>query len=86
MEKIERLSIAHARKKNCHAVICGHTHHAAAFEDREIPYYNSGCWTEKQTATYLTISQGKVKLCHWAASESTSSSDLPMQVLHQTAM
>ncbi len=59
--KIEEGAVDLARRKNCVAVCCGHTHVAAAKTDQPIPYFNSGCWTELP-CHYLTVSAGKVAL------------------------
>lgn len=58
---IEAKSIEYARKKNCQAVACGHTHHAEAKVEGMIGYFNSGCWTEKP-CHFLKVEQGKVSL------------------------
>jgi UDP-2,3-diacylglucosamine pyrophosphatase LpxH len=60
-QKIEEGAIAHARKKGCSVVCCGHTHHAVAKQEQPIPYYNSGCWTELP-CTYLTVRGRQVEL------------------------
>lgn len=62
LEKIERGATQRARACGCQGVICGHTHQAAVKENREIAYYNCGCWTEAGAATYLTVREGVVSL------------------------
>lgn len=66
--QIEIKAKEYAAKKNCHIVTCGHTHMEL---DRPgtISYYNSGCWTELP-CTYLTVSDGKIKICHFAEGKS----------------
>jgi UDP-2,3-diacylglucosamine pyrophosphatase LpxH len=59
--KIEEGAIELARRRGCHAVCCGHTHHACAHTSQPIPYFNSGCWTELP-CTYLTVEDGAVRL------------------------
>jgi UDP-2,3-diacylglucosamine pyrophosphatase LpxH len=49
---------------DCTAVVCGHTHVAAAKVEQPIPYFNSGCWTE-WPGTYLTVNDGRVTLEHF---------------------
>src|SRR5205807_8731019 len=44
--KIEEGTVEVARKKDCSAVCCGHTHVARANTDGPVQYFNSGCWTE----------------------------------------
>jgi UDP-2,3-diacylglucosamine pyrophosphatase LpxH len=61
---IEEKSVAYARHKECTAVVCGHTHVAAAKHDQSIPYFNSGCWTE-WPGTYLTVCDGRVTVEHF---------------------
>ena len=58
-QKIQTKSIDYARKQNCQIVCCGHTHLATAYEQGDVWYYNSGCWTEKP-CHYLAIEAGKV--------------------------
>ncbi len=60
-QKIEDGSVDLARRRDCHAVCCGHTHSACASIDRDVPYFNSGCWTELP-CTYLTVSDGSVRV------------------------
>ena len=59
--KIEERSTEAARRRDCSAVCCGHTHVAAAHEDQPVAYYNSGCWTELP-CTYLTVHDGVIRL------------------------
>jgi UDP-2,3-diacylglucosamine pyrophosphatase LpxH len=59
--KVEEGSVALARRRDCSAVCCGHTHHAVAHTDQPIPYYNSGCWTERP-CHYLTVADGVVRV------------------------
>ncbi|MCS6851454.1 MAG: UDP-2,3-diacylglucosamine diphosphatase [Gemmataceae bacterium] len=59
-EKIKQGARELARKRKCTAVCCGHTHHDDA-DYSDLPYFNSGCWTELPT-TYLTITNGVVRL------------------------
>jgi UDP-2,3-diacylglucosamine pyrophosphatase LpxH len=72
VDKIEARSREFARKRGCDAVVCGHTHHAVAKPDGPVHYFNSGCWTELP-ATYLTVDQGVIALCHYS---SAAGSDL----------
>ncbi len=65
LEKVQRKSIAYARRLGCDAVICGHTHHCAAASEGGIDYFNSGCWTELP-ATWLAVDSGKVTVCHYS--------------------
>ena len=60
-EKIERRATEYARKRGCEAVCCGHTHHAVASSAGPVPYFNSGCWTEKP-CHYLVIDNGAVEV------------------------
>jgi UDP-2,3-diacylglucosamine pyrophosphatase LpxH len=60
-KKIEERSVETARRRDCTAVCCGHTHVAAARDGNLIAYYNSGCWTELP-GTYLTVNDGVFEL------------------------
>ncbi len=61
LQKIEHDSIRYAIKKGYDAVCCGHTHHAIASTSGAVPYYNSGCWTEKP-CHFLTLVAGVVEV------------------------
>ena len=65
LEKVQRKSIAHARRLGCDVVMCGHTHHCAAASEGGIDYFNSGCWTELP-ATWLAVDSGKVRVCQYS--------------------
>lgn len=60
-QKIAAGAVELARQRGCSMVACGHTHVADAATDQPIPYFNSGCWTERP-CTYLTVKDGKVNL------------------------
>lgn len=60
-DKIKAGAARHAKSKNCDAVVCGHTHHAIADLESVVPYFNSGCWTERP-CSYLTIRDGEVSI------------------------
>jgi UDP-2,3-diacylglucosamine pyrophosphatase LpxH len=66
--KIEQNAMAHAARKGCHVVCCGHTHHATVNTEGPVHYYNSGCWTERP-CTYLTVEDGVVDLCTFQPDE-----------------
>ena len=66
LEKVQRKSIAYARRLACDVVMCGHTHHCAAASEGGIDYFNSGCWTEIP-ATWLAVDAGEVKVCRYSA-------------------
>jgi UDP-2,3-diacylglucosamine pyrophosphatase LpxH len=59
--KIEEGAVELAKRRGCTAVCCGHTHAATVHDEQEIPYYNSGCWTELP-GTYLTVQGGMIEL------------------------
>jgi len=59
--KIEDGSKEYARRRNCQAVCCGHTHHAVSSPFGAVHYYNAGCWTELP-CTYLSVEHGRVEL------------------------
>jgi UDP-2,3-diacylglucosamine pyrophosphatase LpxH len=61
---IEERSVQYAHQKGCTAVVCGHTHVAAAKHEQPLPYFNSGCWTE-WPGTFLTVTAGLVELKHF---------------------
>jgi UDP-2,3-diacylglucosamine pyrophosphatase LpxH len=75
-QKIEDESVRLARRMNCSAVCCGHTHAAAAHTDGPVAYFNSGCWTELP-CTYLTVADGVIRL-HDFHSEVTHKAVAPL--------
>jgi UDP-2,3-diacylglucosamine pyrophosphatase LpxH len=60
-KKVEDRAIEMARRRNCTAVCCGHTHVAAVRSGQPVAYYNSGCWTELP-CSYLTLVDGVIRL------------------------
>jgi UDP-2,3-diacylglucosamine pyrophosphatase LpxH len=58
-KQIEEGAVERARKLGCAAVCCGHTHVACVREDRDVTYYNGGCWTELP-CHYLTVRDGVI--------------------------
>jgi UDP-2,3-diacylglucosamine pyrophosphatase LpxH len=60
-KKVEDEAVELARRKDCTAVCCGHTHAAVAHGEQPIAYFNGGCWTELP-CTYLTVADGAVRL------------------------
>ena len=71
---IEAKSIEYARKLDCDAVCCGHTHLAVANEAGPIAYYNSGCWTEKP-CHFLAIREGHVEVREFGQAAERAISD-----------
>jgi UDP-2,3-diacylglucosamine pyrophosphatase LpxH len=57
--KIEEGALELARRKDCAAVCCGHTHVAKENTAGPVHYFNSGCWTELP-CSYLTVEEGEV--------------------------
>ena len=59
-------SVRYAKQKGADIVCLGHTHHAVIDKkDKDVWYYNSGCWTEKQ-CSYLSIKDGVVELNYFS--------------------
>ena len=61
LDKVQRKSIAYARRLGCDVVMCGHTHNCAAANEGGIDYFNSGCWTELPS-TWLAVEAGQVTI------------------------
>ncbi|OWK47479.1 UDP-2,3-diacylglucosamine diphosphatase [Fimbriiglobus ruber] len=64
-QKVKESAIEYARRKGCDAVCCGHTHMPLADTSGAVPYFNSGCWTERP-GHYLAIVGGVVELCSYS--------------------
>lgn len=79
---IEDRAIAYAEWRGADVVCCGHSHLAAARTDGPVPYFNSGCWTEKP-CHYLTVTAGRVELhpVHVAITVVPTTTGLASQVL-----
>ena len=60
-EKIREGSVRLARRRDCDAVCCGHTHSACSSTEEDVHYFNSGCWTELP-CTYLAVDAGEVRV------------------------
>jgi UDP-2,3-diacylglucosamine pyrophosphatase LpxH len=75
-QKIEDEAVELARRKDCAAVCCGHTHAAVAHTEQPVAYFNSGCWTELP-CTYLTVAEGVVRL-HTFQADPELSEDRPL--------
>jgi UDP-2,3-diacylglucosamine pyrophosphatase LpxH len=63
--QVEERSVELARRRDCTAVCCGHTHLAVAHTDQPVAYFNSGCWTELP-CTYLSVAAGTIRLHEFA--------------------
>ncbi len=60
-QKIQDRALEMARRKQCTAVCCGHTHLAVAQTEGPVAYFNSGCWTELP-CHYLTVEHGIIRV------------------------
>jgi UDP-2,3-diacylglucosamine pyrophosphatase LpxH len=78
-KKIEEDSVKLAHRRGCTSVCCGHTHAAVAHTDQPIPYFNSGCWTELP-CTYLTVSEGAIRLQTFEEAEVEVAEEQPVAV------
>lgn len=65
-----------ARRLDCNAVCCGHTHAAIARTEQPIPYFNSGCWTELP-CTYLSVQDGIVRLHEYRPEKAAKKASAP---------
>jgi UDP-2,3-diacylglucosamine pyrophosphatase LpxH len=66
-EQIESRAKAHAAKRGCTAVCCGHTH-LEMEKPGDISYFNSGSWTELPCG-YLTVRDGIIAQHHFTTSD-----------------
>lgn len=66
-ETLSRNAREYCKNKNCHAIICGHTHKACDLTNLEtgIQYSNSGCWTEAVCHYVLINEHADIKLCEY---------------------
>jgi len=66
--------------KNVDAVFCGHTHisETIEFPERNLAYFNTGCWTGKHPPTYITISHsGNVTIREFYGLEAAGIAPVP---------
>ena len=63
-KKIKAGATKRAVRHQCQIVCVGHTHHAEQDCCNGIVYFNSGCWTERQS-TYLAIENGHVEIVNF---------------------
>ena len=73
-EKIRAGAVNRAKELGADVVCCGHTHLPVAFPDDPLPYFNSGCWTEKP-CHFLTLADGVVTLHAYEADTDQSLAD-----------
>jgi UDP-2,3-diacylglucosamine pyrophosphatase LpxH len=54
-------AMAQARSRGADVVFCGHTHEALHIAEKDVEYWNTGCWT-KPNSTFLTVGQEGVRI------------------------
>jgi UDP-2,3-diacylglucosamine pyrophosphatase LpxH len=65
-EKIAKGASEYAYHKGYGIVICGHTHQPTSmyFEEMEIRYFNTGCWTDIPSSYIIIDGNGKAEICY----------------------
>ena len=61
----EEAVASEARRRRVNGIICGHIHHAADRNFRDVHYLNCGDWVESCTAITETM-DGLLRVIHWA--------------------
>ncbi len=63
-KKVADGAAEYAKHKKANIVICGHTHQQSKYEypDKDITYYNSGCWTDLPSSYIIINEDGKVEI------------------------
>ena len=63
-KKVADGAAEYARHRNAEVVICGHTHQAGKYEypEKEITYYNSGCWTDIPSSYIVVYENGEPEI------------------------
>ncbi|WP_051231055.1 UDP-2,3-diacylglucosamine diphosphatase [Kaistia adipata] len=61
----EQALLTEARRVGADGVVCGHIHHAAIRDDRDIRYINTGDWVESCTAI-VEHHDGRIEMVRWA--------------------
>lgn len=60
-EKVARSAIRYGEKNGADYVFCGHTHKAMEKKNKNLRYFNSGCWTDNPCA-YITIDEKDIRI------------------------
>jgi len=63
-KKIADGAVEYGRHRKADVVICGHTHQAEkhSYPEKNIMYYNSGCWTDIPSSYLLIYESGEVEI------------------------
>ncbi|MCX6165841.1 MAG: UDP-2,3-diacylglucosamine diphosphatase [Ignavibacteriae bacterium] len=63
-KKVADGAVEYGRHRKADIVICGHTHQAEkySYSDKNIVYYNSGCWTDIPSSYILIYENGEVEI------------------------
>ncbi|MBI5402061.1 MAG: UDP-2,3-diacylglucosamine diphosphatase [Ignavibacteriae bacterium] len=63
-KKVADGAVEYGRHRNADIVICGHTHKADMYEypEKNMVYYNSGCWTDLPSSYILIYEGGKTEI------------------------
>jgi UDP-2,3-diacylglucosamine pyrophosphatase LpxH len=66
-KKVADGAVEYGKHKKADVVICGHTHKADKYEypEKNLMYYNSGCWTDIPSSYILIYENGKVEIKYY---------------------
>jgi len=64
--KIALSAAEYAAQRGFNVVICGHTHQPASeyFDEMQIQYFNTGCWTDIPSSYIVIDNEGNAEICH----------------------
>jgi len=66
-KKVADGAAEYGRHRKADIVICGHTHHANEhhYPEKDITYYNSGCWTDIPSSYLVIYENGEVAIRYY---------------------
>lgn len=66
-KKVADRAAEYGKQRKANIVICGHTHQAEkhSYPEKNITYYNSGCWTDIPSSYILIYENGEVEIKYY---------------------
>lgn len=66
-KKVADGAVEYGKHKKADVVICGHTHKADTYDypEKNMKYYNSGCWTDLPSSYIVIMENGEVEVKYY---------------------
>jgi UDP-2,3-diacylglucosamine pyrophosphatase LpxH len=90
ISQFEEFLVTEAQRNDADGVVCGHIHHAACMQIKNVDYFNTGDWVESCTAV-VEHYDGELELLRWAEEReilspvSRLTEALPLQIAQEQA-